>query len=342
PGSPFAVDVLSRSYRGRAVGNDLAYAGALMSNDDTPFDLGPPPPIFIPPPGPVAGAPPPAPVAFAARAIVPEAPPPAAPAQPQKIMALSAKAPGSYTVKSGDTLGAIAEQYDTTVSAILKANPQISNPNQISVGQPIKLPGASSGTGGASPQPSQPKPPPKKPPPKKPAPAKDKDDDKDSKAGRKLIFPLWKKATASWKDGPRYFGCPRSGGRKHGGVDLYAPFGSKIRAIADGVIIRAPYFFYDGTNALEVFHPGVGVVRYGEISSSKRVPVRAGQKVKCGEHIAYVGLLDSLGMSMIHFELFGERARGQALTQMSGPYRRHPALKNPTPLIDKLHRLTFK
>jgi len=312
-----------------------------MSNDDdTPFDLGPPPPIFLPPLGPVAGAPPPVPVAFVARTIVPSAPPPEPPPQP-KMMALSAKAaPGTHTVKPGDSLGAIAERYDTTVSAILEANPQITNPNQISVGQQIKLPGASSGggTGGTSPQPSQPKPPPKKPP--APKPDKDDDDD-DEKKKRKLIFPLWRKPTASWKDGPRYFGCPRSGGRKHGGVDLYAPFGAKIRAIADGVIIRVPYFFYDGTNALEVFHPGVGVVRYGEISSSKRVSVRAGQKVKCGEHIAYVGLLDSLGMSMIHFELFGERARGQALTQMSGAYRRHPALKNPTKLIDKLYRLTF-
>jgi len=123
-------------------------------------------------------------------------------------------------------------------------------------------------------------------------------------------------------------------------VDLYAPFGSKIRAIADGVIIDYPYPFYDGTNALEVFHPGVGVVRYGEISSSKTVSVKPGQKVKVGEHIAYVGLLDSLQMSMIHFELFGEQARGQNLSG-GGPYRRNPALKDPTPLIDKLYKLTF-
>ncbi|HRI70689.1 MAG TPA: M23 family metallopeptidase, partial [Polyangium sp.] len=155
------------------------------------------------------------------------------------------------------------------------------------------------------------------------------------------IFPLWNKPTASWKDGPRYFGCSRGGGtRKHAGCDLYAPFGAKIRAIADGVIIQQPYSFYDGTNALEVFHPGIGVVRYGEISSSKRVAVKAGQKVKVGELIAYVGLLDSLQMSMIHFELFGEQARGQNLSG-GGPYRRNSALKDPTSLLDKLYKITF-
>ena len=81
-------------------------------------------------------------------------------------------------------------------------------------------------------------------------------------------------------------------------------------------------------------------MRYGEISSSVVVPVRSGQKVKSGEVIAYVGLLDSLQMSRIHFELFGEQARGQNLSG-GGPYRRNPALKDPTSLIDKLYKLTF-
>jgi murein DD-endopeptidase MepM/ murein hydrolase activator NlpD len=48
----------------------------------------------------------------------------------------------SYVVKSGDTLGAIASRNHTTVDAILKANPQIKNPNAISVGQKITLPGS--------------------------------------------------------------------------------------------------------------------------------------------------------------------------------------------------------
>lgn len=52
-------------------------------------------------------------------------------------------APGAvkdYTVKAGDTLTAIAKANGTTVDALLKANPQITNPNLIKVGQVIKIP----------------------------------------------------------------------------------------------------------------------------------------------------------------------------------------------------------
>jgi|GEM_PF-3955221 len=308
---------------------------------EEPLVLGPPPAIHIPPPAPIAGTPPPAPIAFTAQPPVagtPPAPPPAPPAAksaPPPAAKPPAASGGTYTVKSGDTLGAIADRNGTTVSEIMKANPSIKNPNQISVGQQIKLPSKQSG-GGFSP-PASPPPQPDRPPATSPD-AKPPTQQPQSVATE--IFPLWIRPTASWKDGPRYFGSSRSGGRKHAGVDLYAPFGSKIRAVADGVIIQRPYPFYDGTNALEVFHAGIGVVRYGEISSSKTVAVRAGQKVKCGEHIAYVGLLDSLRMSMIHFELFGEKARGQSLSG-GGPYRRNPALKDPTSFIDRLYKKTF-
>jgi LysM repeat protein len=318
---------------------------------DLDLDLGPPPPIFIPPLAPVTGAPPPAPIAFAEPPPAPAAKPPAAPAPaptpPPVAKPPPAPAPApapvrppaaqpaqqTYTVQPGDTLGAIASKNGTTVDAIMQANPQISDPNSIDVGQKVKLPGRTGGGGSGSTQPTQPR-------PERPAPTPEQPKPPATQTSVTEIFPLWIRPTASWKDGPRYFGCPRSGGRKHGGVDLYAPFGSKIRAISDGVIIQAPYYFYDGTNALEVFHPGIGVVRYGEISSSKTVPARGGQAVKAGEHIAYVGLLDDLGMSMIHFELFGESARGESLSG-GGPFRRHPALRDPTPLIDRLYKKTF-
>jgi uncharacterized protein YkwD len=49
-------------------------------------------------------------------------------------------APCTYTVRPGDTLGKIAARNGTTVSAIRAANPALSNPNVISVGQQLVLP----------------------------------------------------------------------------------------------------------------------------------------------------------------------------------------------------------
>ncbi len=46
----------------------------------------------------------------------------------------------AYTVRRGDTLRIIAGRFNTTVDAILKVNPQISNANLIYTGQVINLP----------------------------------------------------------------------------------------------------------------------------------------------------------------------------------------------------------
>jgi len=45
-----------------------------------------------------------------------------------------------YYAQSGDTLRKIAGRFNTTLDAILKVNPQITNPNLIYVGQPISIP----------------------------------------------------------------------------------------------------------------------------------------------------------------------------------------------------------
>ena len=45
-----------------------------------------------------------------------------------------------HTVKSGDTLSALAKKYGTTVSALMRFNPQIEDKNKIKVGQKITLP----------------------------------------------------------------------------------------------------------------------------------------------------------------------------------------------------------
>jgi LysM repeat protein len=49
----------------------------------------------------------------------------------------------SYQIRSGDTLSGIASRYHTTVSALMRANPQIRNANLIYAGQQLNIPGSS-------------------------------------------------------------------------------------------------------------------------------------------------------------------------------------------------------
>lgn len=48
----------------------------------------------------------------------------------------------AYTVKSGDSLSAIAKAQGTTVAELMKLNPNISNPNLIYAGKSLNIPGA--------------------------------------------------------------------------------------------------------------------------------------------------------------------------------------------------------
>jgi murein DD-endopeptidase MepM/ murein hydrolase activator NlpD len=50
------------------------------------------------------------------------------------------KSQGSYQVKPGDTLSALAKQYKTTVNDFVRANPNITNPNIIRAGESINVP----------------------------------------------------------------------------------------------------------------------------------------------------------------------------------------------------------
>jgi len=46
----------------------------------------------------------------------------------------------TYSVVSGDTLGRIAQAFDTTVDALVATNSSITNPNMIYVGQVLVIP----------------------------------------------------------------------------------------------------------------------------------------------------------------------------------------------------------
>ena len=81
------------------------------------------------------------------------------PGQSLKVKAPNVQTPtnttatGTYTIKSGDSLSAIAKNHNTTLSQLLSLNPAIKDVNRINVGQKITVPSA---TAQAASTPSQP------------------------------------------------------------------------------------------------------------------------------------------------------------------------------------------
>jgi LysM repeat protein len=64
----------------------------------------------------------------------------------------------NYIVKAGDTLSKIAARNGLTLAQLLQANPQIKDPNRISVGDSINLPDSASGVPAGSTENTQPLP----------------------------------------------------------------------------------------------------------------------------------------------------------------------------------------
>jgi hypothetical protein len=149
-----------------------------------------------------------------------------------------------------------------------------------------------------------------------------------------FIFPLRSRPATDYHSAPKSFGSRRSGGRrKHAGCDLYCAVGTEILAMADGLVIRGPYYFYSNTYALEVRHDNGRVVRYGEILQNVAAGVGAGARVRKGQIIARVGKLKNIRNSMLHLEMY-EGTRSGRLTTVGNTYKRRADVMDPTPVLD--------
>lgn len=147
------------------------------------------------------------------------------------------------------------------------------------------------------------------------------------------LYPLKtpKKAT-SYKSGAGRFGSNRSKGkRKHGGCDLYAPTGTEVRAMADGVV-RYVGFFYENTDHIEIVHDK-HIIRYGEVLLGKSL-VKAGDPVRRGQVIGYVGKLSiKVPSMMLHLEMYSN-PRDKGTLSGNSIYKRRSDLIDPTPFLD--------
>ena len=70
------------------------------------------------------------------------------PAAPDGHLAPVHPAIVTYTVQSGDTMGSIAAAHNLTLAALEAANPHVTNPNVIQVGEILNITGGGGGSGG--------------------------------------------------------------------------------------------------------------------------------------------------------------------------------------------------
>ncbi|HKO16688.1 MAG TPA: M23 family metallopeptidase [Gemmatimonadaceae bacterium] len=89
--------------------------------------------------------------------------------------------------------------------------------------------------------------------------------------------------------------------KQHKGTDYAAALGTPVRAIGDGVIIRAGWGNGYG-NVLEIRHRNGFVTRYGHLHGFAR-GIHVGTRVAIGETVAYVGATGLATGPHLHFEV---------------------------------------
>jgi len=333
-------------------GADSGWNGGAAQPDDAPppryADM--PPPAPDRPPSPIAQAPlgpPPAP------ASVPLSPAPPAPlAEGRRIV-----------LERGESLGLIARRYHASEQAIIAAN-RLPPPYRVEAGQHLLIPGGDEGMQqavapldpGRSPGGLDGPPPSSAPPPVvgRP-PAVVPLDGPAPPAGQGALTPppaappppVGEPSVAeeARNDGPPSGGALREGrfpwpvrgrvlgtfgaaanGAHNDGINIAAPAGAPVHAIAAGEVAYAGNELRGYGNLVLIKHAGGWISAYAHC---EELLVRKGERVSAGQVIAKVGTSGGVGQPQLHFEL----RRGQHPVDPRQYLAPAPAAANkPTPL----------
>jgi len=111
-----------------------------------------------------------------------------------------------------------------------------------------------------------------------------------------LGYPVYGRITShiGWRKNP--FG---GGYEFHTGIDIYAPYGSKVRATADGVVVFAGWYGDYGKTVI-IRHPSGYLTLYAHLS---QIDVKEGQKVKAGDVVGRVGSTGRSTGPHLHYEV---------------------------------------
>lgn len=209
--------------------------------------------------------------------------------------------PGSYVVKSGDTLFKIARANNVDVDTIKRLN-NLSDPNQIHVGQVLKL----SGSGGGQPQPITGGKIPAKPlePAEggatggEPAPAPATPATPATPAETKPVTRAADAGVINW-------GWPSTGqilqtfNANGKGIDIAGNPGDPVVAAADGKVMYSGNGVRGLGNLIIINHQNGFITAYAH---NRALLVKTGQDVKRGAKIAELGQSDT-NAPKLHFEI---------------------------------------
>lgn len=118
-------------------------------------------------------------------------------------------------------------------------------------------------------------------------------------ASTSLIIPVTGVAVSALTD---TWGDPRSEGRTHEGIDILAPLGTPVRAVADGRIVK----FFDsvrGGTTIYQFDASERFVYYYAHLNSRAANVAEGDVLRQGDVIGYVGMTGNAPIPHLHFEI---------------------------------------
>ncbi|MFN3813541.1 MAG: peptidoglycan DD-metalloendopeptidase family protein [Aquificaceae bacterium] len=114
-----------------------------------------------------------------------------------------------------------------------------------------------------------------------------------------LGYPIYGRITShmGWRRDP--FG---RGYEFHTGIDIEAPYGSRVMATADGMVELAGHYG-DYGKAVMVRHPSGYYTLYGHLSN---ISVEVGQSVKAGDVVGHVGSTGRSTGPHLHYEVLFE------------------------------------
>lgn len=208
----------------------------------------------------------------------------------------------TYTVKKGDTIQGIAKKYSTSGSNIDGITKDILDYNDVTlsspltVGQSLIIPAAELSVVDV------PVLPPKKTTPSR-GPIK-------NAPFEPILDPVW-----TW---PTCSGCfirPVEGGyvsqtlHGHNAIDIAAPIGTPIHAMADGTVIISKSGGWNGGYGtfVAISHSVGGLSTQTLYAHMSRVAVSAGEHVTQGQVIGYIGLTGMTTGPHVHFEIRGAK-----------------------------------